>query len=154
MDINTFETIIKRYGTRPDHWPAEDRQPAVELLGRSEAARAIVAAHQPLDDALTRYSVDVDVKRLEQRILEQVERMRRSRVDRLVRWLWPDPAEPASIWRPALAAAVPLVFGVIIGSSATTLTLDGSVQYPVEEELYMMGLASETEENDLLESLP
>jgi hypothetical protein len=50
-----------------------------------------------------------------------VDRISRTRLDRLLAWLIP--TQPAEWWRPALAGALPLIVGVAIGPSTLELPL-------------------------------
>jgi hypothetical protein len=52
MAIERLEAIVAAYGADPARWPAAERDAAVSLLSRSEAARALIEHAAALDAAL------------------------------------------------------------------------------------------------------
>ncbi len=139
MNIERFRQLVESYGTVPERWPADERDEALRLLGRSEDAQRIVNEESGLDDALARSAMDIDLSTLESRIMDEVDRQS-GWVERLVGWLMPDLQHPATLWRPALAAGLPLVFGVFLG---TSITFQGDPLTDTEDDmLILMGLTS------------
>lgn len=148
MDIEAFERLLETYGTASSRWPAALRDRAIELQA-TDAGRQAVLRHRALDRGLDQYTVKPDLERLEQRIMQRV-RASRSPIERLIDWLLPDTGAPATLWRPALAATLPLVFGVVLGSS---LPIDSTedTAWTEQDALVLMGLVGEDE---TMESLP
>lgn len=153
MDLETLKTLVDCYGTDPGRWPEDKQAGARALIARSAAARSIVHESMSLDAAMDRASVNVDVTALEARIMSAVARQSTSWMERFIDWLMPDLRQPVTLWRPALAASLPLVFGVVLGISVSFDSINSinSIDtYSDEEALIMMGLVI-TEES-LVES--
>jgi hypothetical protein len=107
----------------------------MELFARDhEEARRWLAEARALDKALDTVSVEpVD---LTARILDALPR---SCFDALMAWLLPD--APAMWWRPAVAAALPLLLGVAIGLGDAGVAQDWTAQerallVPVSDTLF------------------
>ena len=151
MEMNRFRQIIESYGAVPDRWPEAERDEALQLLATNPEAQSLIDREEALDRALMRGRVGVDLAALESRILTAIDHETNGWVERLVAWLLPDRGRPASFLRPTAIAALPLVFGVMLGGS---LTLEsGADSYTDDEMLLLMGLAS-TEEIVAMESAP
>ncbi len=150
MNTDEFRRLIESYGTKPANWPEHVSAEAMQFLQTSEAARQIVTIHEPLDKALDRHEVNLDLTRLDQRILAQLPAQQTHLIDQVLAWILPKPNHPSSFWRPALVACLPLVFGIAIGSNLAIGT-DTTSEY-VDDELLLMALQTETD--IITESLP
>lgn len=149
MNIDSFKALIDSYGTNLETWPADRREAALELLAESEQAQQVIESERALDDKLALSTVDINLAALESRILAATLNRSKSRIDRLISWLLPDPDRPVTLWRPALAAALPLAFGLYLGSA---ISLQSSADSLTDEEmLALMGLtASDAIEMELM----
>jgi anti-sigma factor RsiW len=108
MQTEQFRTMLDAYGSRPDRWPPEQRADMESFAREHDEAQRWLAEARALDEALD--AVAVESVDLTARVLAALPR---SRFDALLEWLLPQ--APAQWWRPAMAAAAPLVLGVAIG---------------------------------------
>jgi hypothetical protein len=135
MKIDRFTRILEAYGTDEDNWPQDERHAARQLLQSSDECSAILESFSALDVRLDEYlprHSDVSSQRI-------LERLPRPVIDRIINWLIPDPG--AKLWRPVMAGSLPLVLGLIIGSSTLGELpgLENSAEN-WEDELYLMAL--------------
>lgn len=142
MDIDAFRKLIDAYGTVESNWPAASRAEARSLVETEPAARDLLASRRELDNALDRYEVDVDLGRIRRNILAKLP-VSESLPDRLIRWLIPESVAPTVLWRPVLAATLPLVIGIVLGSN---ISLDAEQPDSWEDEIYLLSLASDETE--------
>lgn len=112
MNIDRFTQILEAYGTREANWPEDERHDAMRLLQSSDSCSALLQSHQSLDDLLDDYQPRASLlsSRHILRCLPQ------PLIDRFISWLIPGQGE--NLWRPLLAGTLPLVVGVIIGTSS------------------------------------
>ena len=116
MTLDDFKHVLDSYGSSRNSWPQEVQDDCAKLLAEDAQARALLQNQHRLDAALDSLSVP-DFPGLEARILNQPLPARdRALTDRLVEWLVPDSASLSELWRPAMAACVPLVFGIVLGN--------------------------------------
>jgi len=109
-----FADLLDRHGTDIAEWPGPLRNEAVRYARVSEEGRRMLAKSIALDAMLvdsTRVPVPF---RLRDRILERI-----ATNESPAWWSW----ITHSMWRPALLALLPLVFGFVIGDM--TLESDG-----------------------------
>jgi len=140
MELSRFKQIVACYGAAPGRWPEGERQQALQLISSDQRAQAVLEQQASLDDALSAYRLDMDLTRLESRILQRIDRESRGWVERLVGWLVPEAGQPVSWLRPAVAVSLPLVCGIVLG---TAISIDPATNsYSDEEMLVMMGLAA------------
>lgn len=146
MNLDTFTKLLDSYGTVEANWPADVRSDALEFVTENEAARALLLQYAPLDQALDMYTIGLDVDRIRTALLAKVGP--RNLFDRVTAWLLPEPANLQAFWRPAVVASLPLILGIILGS---TLSLGNTESYTDSwsDEISMVALSS----NDT-ESLP
>ncbi len=140
MEMERFEQLLAAYGASFQRWPAEERDAAQILLQSSEEARRLHAQTAALDRMLDAWQVEPPDD-LRERILAQLPRTVRTPLDRFVDWLMPDMEHMgAQVWRPALVAAIPLLVGIILGSTLDIVS-DGTDSPEVwQEEIYLMAL--------------
>ena len=115
MDTERIRELLDAYGADERRWPAEDRA-AHGRIATEEAAW--LAEARALDDALASY--EVPPLDLAQRVLDALPV---PLLDRVLTWLVPH--EARHLWRPALAAALPMVLGIAIGIAGP----DGMSEY-------------------------
>jgi len=118
MTLDQFEQVLQTCGSDPQSWPAPSRTDCESLLRTDPQAQQLHRSYQQLDASLDALPA-VAFPGLEQRVLHQALPARKpqpssSPVDRLLEWLLPQSGAP--LWRPALAACLPLVFGIVIGN--------------------------------------
>jgi len=110
MELERFNSLVDAYGGDEAAWPAAERDAARSLLAAEPQARALQREARALDRELALFQVapppSVD------RILAA--RPQPGALERLLAWLVP--AVPGQLWRPALAAMLPLALGVVLGA--------------------------------------
>ena len=52
MTLERLRAIVEAYGTEPMRWPAAERDAGAALLAKSDEARALLTAAEPLDQLL------------------------------------------------------------------------------------------------------
>jgi hypothetical protein len=138
---------VNAYGTKPRSWPVEERDAAETFLARNPDAQNLLKAEMALDAKLDSFfSDEVDVGRLRANIInatinsKQIETLtnRDSLLDQILDWLLP--LQPVQLWRPALAATLPLILGGLLGTSLETSQFDSGDYW--EDELEIMAIAS------------
>ena len=117
MHTERFEQIVETYGSKPDNWPAPEREAAERLLRESARARHLLQEQQALDDMLNRFQVPA-MPQMESRILRALrDATRKGLLDRIIDWVLPERGTLLSwAWRPTLAAALPLVCGIYLAN--------------------------------------
>ena len=114
MTSDEFADLLDRFGTDSIAWPSSSRNEAIRYARVSDEGRRMLAKSIAFDAMLvdsTRVSVPF---RLRDRILERI-----ATNESPAWWSW----ITHSMWRPALLALLPLVFGFVIGDM--TLESDG-----------------------------
>jgi len=110
MELERFNSLVDAYGGDEAAWPAAERDAARSLLAAEPQARALQQAAQALDRELALFRVapppSID--------LILAARPQPGALERLLAWLVP--AAPGQLWRPALAAMLPLALGVVLGA--------------------------------------
>lgn len=150
MNQDQFRKLLDTYGASETNWPAESRPGARALLERDEAASRLLREYRAFDDVLDRYQIDIDVGELTGRIMAAVPgplrpgQTRKSLPDRILDWLMPADTSPRNLWRPAVAASLPLLLGVAIGSAINFDDMDPTDSW--QDEIYLLALASEESE--------
>lgn len=134
MDHTRLIQIIEAYGAHPERWPEEERFAAEQLLGDDLDANRLLSIHKLVDRALDSYVV-VHPLHLKSKIMANLPG--RALIDRWLEWLIPDFDEIRSyFWRPVLAACLPLVTGLLLGSSLLSVDVVDSW----EDEIVLIAL--------------
>ena len=140
MDMARLAQLLDAYGADPRRWPAEERQPALALLSRSAAARALRDDAAALDTLLDTSVAPAPAPQLMAAILAAAER------PGWRQWLaelWP--LGPA--WQPASAFAAAILLGIAVGVGAPDLVLPGAEDgLVVEVESLALGPAFNLED--------
>ncbi|MFT4677818.1 MAG: hypothetical protein ACJAX5_003411 [Patiriisocius sp.] len=148
MNKREFDDLLASYGTHLSLWPEAKRGAAKSALASHPAWQSQIAEARRLDELLDKeldelvddYHIEPSATaRLEQQILNKTI-YRKTTLDKLLDWL--SPAQ--GIWKPALAACLPILVGVSIG-----LAVDVGEQYSLEDELTLTGLESESWESQI-----
>ncbi|GIT20458.1 MAG: hypothetical protein CM1200mP40_01400 [Gammaproteobacteria bacterium] len=114
-------------------WPEDLREDLEAFLAKNESARSLLSEYSQLEQSLDKIAVP-DFPGLETRVLNQALSPRQqSLFVSLISWLLPTENFGANLWRPALAACLPLVFGIVLGN------------------YYSFGISSEVDEFDYWE---
>jgi hypothetical protein len=114
MSPERLQELLDTYGAREERWPEDQRQAMRSCLDDFPELRRQLFEARELDLILDSFSpAEVD---LEQRILEALPS---SALDRMLNWLLPP--MPQLWWRPAMAAALPLVLGLALGVESQKL---------------------------------
>lgn len=149
MTLDEFTEIIETHGSEPQRWPTQLRQICQDFLEGNDEAGKLVSQYRQLHAQLDRLQVPA-FPELESRVLQQAlpsqVNSRNSVFDRLLLWLLPDNPLGKQFWQPAMAACLPLVFGIILGnyfSFGVGLEVD-ELEY-WEDELAMLSLNDYTE---------
>lgn len=124
MQADRVRQLLDAYGADPGRWPEDQRAAMQAALARDPGLEAVRREAAELDRLLD--GCVVGGLDMTGRILAAIPE---TRLERLLGWLLP--AEPTLWWRPAMAAALPLVLGVVIGVSDIPLagaTYDWSTQ--------------------------
>ena len=145
MTLHKLTDILESYGCDTSRWPEGDRQQCLDLIATDSQASALYQQFVSLENQLDHLQAP-DFSGLEQKVLQQQLPKRAPKLsDRLVNWLLPS-AGSHNYWRPALAACLPLVMGIMVGnfSSVGSNTSDDGFQY-WEDELMMLSFSEYTE---------
>ncbi|MFT7688541.1 MAG: hypothetical protein ACI9FB_003905 [Candidatus Azotimanducaceae bacterium] len=116
LSVQRFRIIIEAYGANSDKWPDDEKNDALLLLETNPDAKIIFDLQQKLDHQLdTTYVKGVNLERLSLGILNNLPKQESATIlERLLKWLIP--AETTAIWKPALAAFLPLMLGITYGA--------------------------------------
>ncbi|MCH2324473.1 MAG: hypothetical protein MK317_07205 [Pseudomonadales bacterium] len=133
MKLGNFSQEIEIYGADSAMWPEDLREDLEAFLAKNESARSLLSEYSQLEQSLDKIAVP-DFPGLETRVLNQALSPRQqSLFVSLISWLLPTENFGANLWRPALAACLPLVFGIVLGN------------------YYSFGISSEVDEFDYWE---
>lgn len=133
MKLGNFSQVIEIYGADSAMWPEDLREDLEAFLAKNESARSLLSEYSQLEQSLDKIAVP-DFPGLETRVLNQsLSPRQQSLFVSLISWLLPTENFGANLWRPALAACLPLVFGIVLGN------------------YYSFGISSEVDEFDYWE---
>ena len=133
MKLGNFSQVIEIYGADSAMWPEDLREGLEAFLAKNESARSLLSEYSQLEQSLDKIAVP-DFPGLETRVLNQsLSPRQQSLFVSLISWLLPTENFGANLWRPALAACLPLVFGIVLGN------------------YYSFGISSEVDEFDYWE---
>jgi len=146
MTLEEFTRIIDLYGAESARWPRGLRAECESFVANNIEARTLLNQQWRVDAALAQLEVP-SFPGLETRVLNQAlpERNRNS-FEAVVSWLIPEGGIGTQVWRPAVAACIPLVFGIVLGNyfSFGIGAEDDGFQY-WGDELAMLSLTDYTE---------
>lgn len=146
MKIEEFTRIVETYGSESTRWPAELREECIAYMASDPTARTLINRQWELEKLLDQMPVPA-FSGLESRVLNQpLPAHKGSLVDQVLTWLLPENSFGKLIWRPAMLACLPLVFGMVIGnffSFGVGLENDGFAYW--DDELTMLSLNDYTE---------
>ena len=148
MTIEEFSRIVYVYGAASNRWPTNLREECGEFLTHNATARILLKQQSELEKLLDQIEVP-EFPELERRVLiQELPQNHGSVIDKLLDWLLPENDFGNQIWRPALIACLPLVFGILLGNyfSFGVFFEENGFEY-WDDELYMLSL------NDYSENL-
>lgn len=129
MNHTRLVQIINAYGTNSDRWPEKERLAALQQLEQNPEAQQAIVNLKSFDAALDSYAT-APAPHLRNKILGN---LRKSWVDSCIEWLMPSFDELlAYFWRPVLAASLPLITGLLLGSSLFTVEIADTWEDEVE----------------------
>lgn len=139
MTVDKFNDILETFGCDSRHWPESDRETCLQLMAENPQAKDLFERHLLLASNLDQLQVP-DFPGLEQRVLSQNLPPRAQGIlDRFVNWLLPAADSGSRLWRPALAACLPLVMGIVVGNFTSFGIDTGSDGFQYwEDELIML----------------
>jgi hypothetical protein len=139
MNIDAFTQVLETYGAVEANWPEESRAACRQLTATSEEAQHLLRQFMLLEQSLDALEPP-HFPGLETRILHQALPPQQLPLsDRLINWLIPETGSPFSLWRPTLAACLPLVFGILVGNLTDLGTVQDSSEYQYwDDELIML----------------
>lgn len=135
MNTERFHQILDAYGTREDNWPPDERQAAQLLLQSDKECYQLLQRYRFVDAYLDEYVPRTPIG-IQDKILDSLSV---SVIDLIVNWLIPE--IKSEFWRPVIAGSLPLVVGVILGTSTLGSLLDTAEPTGNwEEEIYLLAL--------------
>ncbi|MEX0738527.1 MAG: hypothetical protein WD071_04225 [Pseudohongiella sp.] len=139
-----FAQLLASYGADSGRWPEAERSDALAFLDNDVNAGAMLQEARQLDQWLQSSELPAFAA-LETRLLQQaLPARRRGGIDRLAAWLLPSPGHVLhQLWRPAVAACLPLVIGLLVGFQVELVPEAQAMT--VEEELYLISLSDYAE---------
>jgi hypothetical protein len=142
MTIERFSQLLEAYGGNAKRWPKEEQLAALNLLEQSVEARRLQQSSLTLDHLLNSVQISPPSTMLRERILAQVQPLTSQAQDA---WQWfiqlivgTTPSE--HFWRPAVALAIPLLLGIVIGLNLASIPTDDNGW--IEEEVSLLALDS------------
>lgn len=140
MTIERFSQLLEAYGGNAKRWPIEEQLAALNLLQQSVEARRLQQSSLTLDRLLNSVQISPPSRMLQERILAQVQPLTSQAQDV---WQWfiqlivgTTPSE--HFWRPAVALAIPLLLGIVIGLNLASIPTDDNDW--IEEEVSLLAL--------------
>lgn len=116
MRLEEFTHLIEVHGTNSNNWPSAIREDLELFLVDNESAAKVLADYHQLEQELEEIPIP-NFPNLEQRVLNQsLPPKQVSIVDNFLSWLFPTENLGAQLWRPAMAACLPLIFGIVLGN--------------------------------------
>jgi len=146
MTLEEFSTLVDIHGSNIKNWPSALRKDSKTLLENSDRARTLLTAQRRLEQQLDQITVP-EFAGLQARILKQQLPPRNDPpLDKLLDWLIPVGGFAAQLWRPAMVACLPLVFGIVLGNyySFGVGVESSEVEY-WEDELTLLSLSDYSE---------
>lgn len=119
MNLEEFTAIIDTHGADASRWPESVAGKCESFLQSNDEARDLLAQQQVIDNLMHELEIP-DFQYLQTRIQNQTLPSRdASFFDKVVEWLLPPVDINQNLWRPALAACLPIVCGVVLANYFT-----------------------------------
>lgn len=157
MTLNELEELLNLCGSQPDDWPIDLRQSALLLISRNANAQSLLDQYDVAEqnlvsllDQLASQEAIPEFPGLEASVMQQqLPKPSHTRLDQLLDWLLPRSGYSGlQFWRPAMAACLPLVFGMLLGN-VFSFGIDANFESVEnwDDELYLLSL------NDYVENI-
>lgn len=146
MTLEEFTKIVAIYGSDTEAWPTVVRDDCKALIADSSEARTLIEQQRELDRLMNQIAAP-EFPDLEARVLNQELPDRSgSAIDLLMDWLLPQNNFGNMLWRPAMIACLPLVFGILLGNFFSFGVFIAADEYEYwEDELTMLSLTDYSE---------
>ena len=116
MTLEEFTYVLEVHGTNSTNWPKSLKKPIEAFLANNELGRSLLSEFEELEHHLNGLTVP-EFSSLEYEILNQeLPQKNHSLLDRILNCLIPTENITLNLWRPAMAACVPLIFGIVLGN--------------------------------------
>ena len=148
MTLEKFTRIIDLHGTETARWPKALRDECESFVANNVEARMLLNQQWQVEESMAKLEVP-SFPGLETRVLNQsLPERNRSFIEEVMNWLIPEESFGKQAWRSAMAACIPLVFGIVLGNyfSFGIGIEDDGFQY-WDDELTMLSLTDYTETN-------
>ena len=148
MTLEEFTRIIDLHGTETARWPKTLRGECESFVANNVEARMLLNQQWQVEESMAKLEVP-SFSGLETRVLNQsLPERNRSFIEEVMNWLIPEESFGKQAWRPAMAACISLVFGIVLGNyfSFGIGIEDDGFQY-WNDELTMLSLTDYTETN-------
>lgn len=148
MTLEEFTRIIDLHGWESTRWPKSLRAECESFVANNIEARTLLNQQLQVDEIMGQLEVP-SFPGLETRVLNQpLPEREQSFFEEVMSWLIPQENFGKRVWHPAIAACIPLVFGIVLGNyfSFGIGIEDDGFQY-WDDELAMLSLTDYTETN-------
>jgi hypothetical protein len=140
MTKEEFLQLIEEQGAAAENWPHHLRPEIDHLLANDSDAVHALAEYRELDTLLLRIPVP-DFSAATRRIANiDLPAQSLDLLDTIFNWLFPYSGS-AQVWRPALLACLPLLFGVAMGNYFNFGISNDDLQTAWDDELLMLSLS-------------
>ena len=141
MTLEEFSKIVDIYGSDAGEWPTGLRDDCLAFIADSSEARTLIKQQRDLNRLMDQIAVpefsDLEAKVLNQQLPDRSG----SPIDQLMDWLLPQNNFGIKLWRPAMVACLPLVFGILLGNFFSFgVFVEGDEYEYWEDELTMLSL--------------
>jgi len=148
FSLERFRIIVEAYGANAEKWPVDERKAALALMETDLEAKNLLSAQHELDLQLDQSYQDKDnLDQLRLAILNSLPKQdtrTKPTIENLLEWFIP--GDITSLWRPALAAILPLTIGITFGAQ---LSLSNS-EDNWDQEFYLSAIIDTTITNEFI----
>ena len=148
MNLATFKQRCESYGGDLSRWPAHELADARLLLSKEPEAAQWLASANELDSRLDQFIIpdgNNQLNRLNAAIVARTQQKpapaSNDLIGEFINWLMPQNQFAGALWRPVMAASLPLVLGIGIGFN---VTLEVEPELSTAEEIELLGLTQTT----------
>jgi len=140
MDRQAFIDLLEAKGCAREDWPEQELVQIENLLGSDPLACEALRQHEELEQLLQDLPCP-DMSHLRLKVAQQSLPEREvSLIEAALNWLFPNSGS-SLVWRPALLACLPLVFGMAMGNYFNFGISSDSLLEDWDDELAMISLA-------------
>ncbi len=146
MNKEEFIALIEAQGTAAANWPQNLRSEIELLLAQDSSAADALAEYRELETLMLRMPVPDFTAATARIALSDLPPQPLSKLEAMLNWLFPYSGS-GLVWRPALLACLPLLFGVAMGNYYNFGVSSDPLLQDWDDELAMISL------NDYSENL-